>query len=52
MRKKINILMSEGKYFHVRVTANLVTTTAFVPKDVAIIMNLLLHRIINEQMDM
>ena len=30
----------------------LVTTTAFVPKDVAIKMNLLLYRILNEQIDM
>ena len=31
---------------------NLVTTTQFVPKDVAIKMNLLLYRILNEQIDM
>ena len=30
----------------------LVTTTVFVPKDVAIKMNLLLYRILNEQIDM
>ena len=36
-------------YIH---TVNLVTTTGFVPKDVAIKMNLLLYRIFNEQMDM
>ena len=30
----------------------LVTTTAFVPKDVAIKMNLLLYRILNELIDM
>ena len=30
----------------------LITTTAFVPKDIAIKMNLLLYRILNEQIDM
>ena len=30
----------------------LITTTAFVPKDVAIKMNLLLYRILNVQIDM
>ena len=30
----------------------LITTTVFVPKDVAIKMNLLLYRILNEQIDM
>ena len=30
----------------------LVTTTAFVPKDIAIKTNLLLYRILNEQIDM
>ena len=31
---------------------SLITTTAFVPKDIAIKMNLLLQRILNEQNDM
>ena len=30
----------------------LITTTAFVPKDITIKMNLLLYRILNEQIDM
>ena len=33
-------------------TCKIVTTTAFVPKAVAIKMNLLLYRILNEQIDM
>ena len=33
-------------------SGDLVTTTAFVPKDIAIQMNFLLYRILNEQIDM
>ena len=35
-----------------KVQWTLITTTAFVPKDIDIKMNLLLYRILNEQTDM
>ena len=47
-----NTSCSEDKNIVKEVTLNLITTTSFVLKDIAIKTNLLLHRILNEQIHM
>ena len=49
---EFSVLKPQNWHFYNTLQWTLITTTAFVPKDVAIKMNLLLYRILNEQIDM